>query len=107
VNSAKLQQSVSYDNDGRLQEVIRGALAAAVRPSPEVATDSSICDLLQEACTIARRDGIRAEHLIILIKESWRRDSAAGELEWHKREHRLADVVTAVVKEYYRNSEAH
>jgi hypothetical protein len=76
------------------------AIEIALSPSPSEGTHE-LLPVMRELCATARRDGTRAEELIILFKKVW---SDCPEVRTLPRESstRLFDeVVTLCIKEYY------
>ena len=95
----------SGDGAGRLRELTQAAVAAAMEQQRD--GDGAVIEWLRQACVIARGNGFPAEQLIILIKESWRHSPVTTDLERHEVEERLADVISACVKEYYDDGASH
>jgi hypothetical protein len=65
---------------------------------------SSLTEKLRVVCREAQRQGVRAEHLVILVKDLWAQISA--ETTHPARLHhddQLKDVVTRTIAEYYRS----
>src|SRR5689334_11396013 len=58
---------------------------------------------LRDVCTQARRDGIRAEHLLIVLKESWRELPERARLPRYAADQTLARLVSACINEYYQD----
>jgi hypothetical protein len=52
-------------------------------------------------CERARRDGIRAEHLLVVLKESWRELPERADLPRFEADEALGRVVSACINEYY------
>jgi hypothetical protein len=87
------------DSD-HLTNVTRRALEIALGPSRS-RDGKDLEAVMHELCTVARRDGTRAEELIVLFKKVW---SDRPEIRGRSREEstRLFDqVVTMCIKEYY------
>ncbi len=83
-----------------LTTVTHRALEIALEPSRD-RNGQDLEALMRELCAAARRDGTRAEELIVLFKKVW---SDRPELRGRTREEtaRLFDrVVTMCIKEYY------
>ena len=77
------------------------ALELALRP-PQGTGNAELHATIRELCASARRQGLRAEELIVLFKKTW---AERPELRAMSREEtgRLFDaVVTMCVDEYYR-----
>lgn len=77
------------------------ALELALRP-PQGTGNAELQATIREICASARREGLRAEELIVLFKKSW---AERADLRAMSREEtgRLFDaVVTMCVEEYYR-----
>lgn len=88
------------DGDHLTSEANR-ALELALRP-PHASGSSELHATMRELCETARRQGLRAEELIVLFKKTW---AERPELRTMSREEtgRLFDaVVTMCVDEYYR-----
>lgn len=56
---------------------------------------------LRDVCERARRDGVRAEHLLMVLKESWRDLPERAEVPRHDADDVLARLVSACIDEYY------
>lgn len=85
-----------------LTTVTHRALEIALEPS-RGRNGENLEAVISELCTAARRDGTRAEELIVLFKKVW---SDRPELRGRTRDEtaRLFDqVVTMCIKEYYQH----
>ena len=90
-------------NTDHLTTVTHRALEIALEPS-RGRDGEDLEFVMRELCAVARRDGTRAEELIVLFKKVW---SDRPELRGRTREEtaRLFDqVVTMCIKEYYQHS---
>ena len=58
---------------------------------------------LRAVCDRARRDGVRAEHLLVVLKESWRELPERARLGRVEADAALARVVSAFINEYYQD----
>ena len=86
-----------------LTTVTQRALEIALEPARRE-DDEELETVMHELCAAARRDGTRAEELIVLFKKVW---SGRPELRGRTREEtaRLFDrVVTMCIKEYYEHA---
>lgn len=52
-------------------------------------------------CDVAHERGLRAEHLLLILKKSWRELPEARSLPRHDAGDVLARTITACIKEYY------
>lgn len=92
-------------NDGRsepLPELLRRSLHGVL--ADERYDDSDEAELriaLRAVCDRARRDGVRAEHLLVVLKESWRELPKQPRLQRPNADEALARVVSACINEYY------
>lgn len=59
-------------------------------------------DSLREACSVAKHQHLRAEHLLVILKQSWQRLPEAQALSPRDAERALNDVVALCIEEYYR-----
>ncbi len=86
---------VSLDTMAALREAIRRHLAG---PS----TDRQLREALHRLSDEARAKGLRAEHLIILLKQVWRElPEALQTVEPQEQQQVLARLVTLCIDEYY------
>ena len=90
----------SVRDTDHLTTVTHRALELALEPS-RGRDGEDLEVLMRELCTVARRDGTRAEELIVLFKQVW---SDRPELRGRTRGetvHLFDQVVTMCIKEYY------
>lgn len=91
---------VSVRDTDHLTAVTHRALEIALEPSSG-RDGQDLEAVMRELCAAARRDGRRAEELIVLFKRVW---SDRPELRGRTREetaHLFDQVVTMCIKEYY------
>lgn len=69
----------------------------------EDADEAKLRIALREVCECARRDGVRAEHLLIVLKESWRGLPERAALPRFDADEALGRVVSACINEYYQD----
>jgi hypothetical protein len=89
---------------GALREQLLGALSLALRvgDGSEGARDGGLRRLIQRASQSARERGLRAEQLLILLKETWRELPEVRHVPFQDADDMLARVVTLCIEEYYR-----
>ena len=90
----------SVRDTDHLTTVTHRALEIALEPSRD-RDGQGLEAVMRELCAAARRDGRRAEELIVLFKQVW---SDRPELRGRTREeaaHLFDQVVTMCIKEYY------
>ena len=56
---------------------------------------------MRAVCFAARRCGLRAEQLLIVLKDAWRRLPEARRLDGYQSEEVLTDVIQDCIEEYY------
>lgn len=88
--------------DAELRDVARGVLLHAVCAArfAEVA-DGDDRQLVQRVCSVAKGRGLRAEQLIIGLKDTWCRLPEARRLQHQEADDVLARVITVCIEEYY------
>ena len=95
----------SHDGDGvdRVRNITRLALRSVLtdirggrRPYPILTPE------LRKACEVARAQGLHAEQLIVIVKDSWRRLEGIPSLDHFEAEAMLQGVVTECIEEFYR-----
>jgi hypothetical protein len=99
---ADVSPSVS-DGAGGLHEQLRGALRLALDDADR-GGDASMGELrttIRRACQSARESGLRAEQLLIIVKEVWRELPEARHVPHSDADDVLARVITLCVNEYY------
>lgn len=69
----------------------------------EESNEAGLRIALREVCERARRDGVRAEHLLIVLKESWRELPERAALPRAYADEALGRVVSACINEYYQD----
>lgn len=89
---------------------VRDSLAETLLPElrtvhDQAATDlSSLTQKLRLVCRDAHRQGMRAEHVVILVKQLWAQITTMnGHPIHYTQSDRLHDVVTLAIDEYYRS----
>lgn len=88
--------------DAELRDLMRGVLihaVYAVRFAEVTGDDGS--RLVQQICREARVRGLRAEQLIIMMKDTWYRLPEARRLQFPHADDVLARVITTCIEEYY------
>jgi hypothetical protein len=78
------------------------AIDIALRP-PTNDRDGHLRDAMQGLCANARRMNIRPEELIVLLKSGWRSHARMGALPREEATRLLDGIITACIKEYYRD----
>ena len=58
---------------------------------------------LRDVCGRARSDGVRAEHLLVVLKELWRELPERGRLQRVEADDALSRVVSACINEFYQD----
>ena len=95
-----MYQRPSADNASNLATATNRTLEIALRPDQE-SRGSNLQNAMRELCAEARRQGMRAEELIVLFKKTW---AERPELQGLSREEtsRLFDtMVSMCVEEFY------
>ena len=83
---------------GLLRQSLRGVLADE---RYEDSDEDELRVAVRAVCERARQDGVRAEHLLIVLKESWRDLPEQAEIPRFAADEALARVVSACINEYY------
>ena len=83
-----------------VDDVLREAVAAE-RGSVPYAPEMTIRDPMRELCAAARANDVRAETLILTIKDAWRRFPESRGANRLDSEVMLATVITRCIREYY------
>lgn len=97
-------QSVRYANvRGLAQLVLRHAIAAR-RSGTRLSIDN-MWQYVRPVCDTAREDGLRAEQLLILVKQAWDQLVENHELDRSDSDVALSEVVTLCIKEFYRTGQ--
>ena len=78
---------------------LRHAVHAAARGQ---APDGRLHEALRRTCAAAHARGLRAEQLLVLVKDAWNELPEVRRLPRHDADGMLARVVTLCVGEYYR-----
>ena len=84
--------------------VLRRALAdlrSGCRP------DGNIAEGLRDVCDAAREQGLHAEELLVILKQSWWRLPDAQSLNHRDVAATLEQVVTMCIEEFYRSGPRH
>jgi len=84
-----------------VRELVRRALRCAIDAELDGRAGADVGRALREACDRARQNGLRAEELLIVLKETWRQLPETRPLRLDAAEV-LARIVTACIAEYYR-----
>jgi hypothetical protein len=69
-----------------------------LRDSPTTAVDADLRKSLRVACAKARLQRVRAEHLVIDLKQIW---ATIPGMHASRTESRLSEIITACISEYY------
>jgi hypothetical protein len=83
-----------------VDDVVRSAVAAAAHGGGYVTTWED-GDPMRELCAAARANDVRAETLLLAIKDRWRRLPQSHGASRMDGEVTLAAVITGCIKEYY------
>lgn len=99
-------QSVRYANVRELAQLVLRhsveARRAGIPPSVE-----NLRQYLRPVCDSAREEGLRAEHLLIIVKQAWDHLVEAGVLDRSDNNAPLSEVITLCIKEFYRTGQEH
>lgn len=94
-------QSVRYANVRELaQMVLRHSVEARRAGTPP--SVENLRHYLRPVCDSAREEGLRAEHLLIIVKQAWDHLVETGELTHGDNSAPLSEVITLCIKEFYR-----
>ena len=86
-----------------VHQLADAALRRAARPvQSEDRVDDGVRELIRQACIIARDRGLRAEQVLLLLKELWRGLPEGLRLPRHEAGDVIARAVTVCIDEYYR-----
>lgn len=85
-----------------LRHSLRCVLAAERNEEPD---EAGLRVALRDVCERARCDGIRAEHLLVVLKASWRELPERAALPRYHADQALGRVISACIKEYYQDPE--
>ena len=89
-------------SDAQFRELVRHVLLDAVRSARYADfADRDRRGLAQRLCSEAKLYGLRAEQLIIVLKEVWYRLPEARRLQIPDADDILAQVITTCIEEYY------
>jgi len=94
VGGADLHQS--------LQRALRSAARATRREGLDGEPDESSRRALDEVCEMARRDELRVEQLLILLKDAWKRLPEVRQASRLDADFTLTRVITHCIKSYFR-----
>ena len=84
-----------------VRALVRRALRCAIAAELDGRADADIGRALREACDRARKDNLRAEQLLLVLKETWRALPETRRLRLDG-DLMLARIVSACIGEYYR-----
>lgn len=88
---------------GALPDLLRQSLRRVLTDTRySTSDDAKLRVALRGVCERARTDGVRAEHLLIVLKESWRDLPERRALQSYEADDALARVIRACIDEYYR-----
>lgn len=85
-----------------MYEALHSAARALRRDGTDGQPDERARRALESVCALARRDEIRAEQLLILLKDAWRRLPEVQSAARMDADVTLACVVTHCIEEFYR-----
>ncbi len=98
-------QVSSIVRDPQLRELAHGALRRAAHAARaarvEDAVDADARELVRRTCNTARERGLRAEQLLLVLKEAWRELPEAQRIPRYNSLEVLARVITVCIHEYY------
>lgn len=60
-----------------------------------------LLDPMRDVCYTARRCGLRAEQLLVVLKDAWRRLPEVGRLDRYESDELLTRVIHDCIEEYY------
>lgn len=99
-------QSVQYANVRELaQLVLRHSVEARRAGTPP--SVENLRQYLRPVCDSAREEGLRAEHLLIVVKRAWDDLVETGVLDRRDNDAALSEVITLCIKEFYRTGQEH
>lgn len=88
--------------EAHLRELADGVLRRAARaPRPEVGTDPRVRELMRQVCDVAHERGLRAEQLILFLKDAWWKLPDVRRLPRHDTGEMLARTITVCIEEYF------
>lgn len=90
------------DLQDTMYEALHSAAHALWRDGAEGQPDERARQALDAVCALAHRDEIRAEQLLILLKDTWRRLPEVQRAARMDADVTLACVVTHCIEEFYR-----
>ena len=64
--------------------------------------DARLTDALRETCDAARDQGLHAEELLVIVKQSWHHLADAQFIDRRDADATLSQLVTTCIREYYR-----
>lgn len=92
--------------DAHLRELAIVALRHAARVAElEDKEDPGVHELIGRACTVARDRGVRAEQVVLLLKDAWRELPEARRLPRHDASDMLARTITVCIRAYYKRDD--
>lgn len=112
----RVESTVDGDGKARVREltrrVLRGVLAGA-RRGPSLG--AGVKEDVRQTCDAARENGLHAEELLVVVKQTWRdatdADFAEGDgsgapslAAQARREQLLTEVITMFIREFYRTA---
>ena len=87
---------------GTAMDALKHALQAELRPGAHVgAAESAIRDALRLLCTEAHRQTVRAEQLLVSLKQAWVTLPEVQELAPDTRRQLLDRLITLAIQAYY------
>jgi hypothetical protein len=87
-----------------VRELARSALARALdgRQNGTPQAKEELRALIRDACDFARHQGLRAEQLLIILKQAWQPLSETRFRDRAAADDAMEQVVTVTIDEYYR-----
>lgn len=85
-----------------IRDVLRLTARATLRDGMYVEPNSSCRQAMNRVCELARRDELRIEQLLVLMKDAWRRMPEVQSVSRLDADLALASVITYCIQEFYR-----
>ena len=94
--------NVSPARDPRLRELADGALRHAARTARSgERVDAVVREMIRRVCEVAHERELRAEQLLLLLKQAWRELPEGRRLPPRADDDVLARAITVCIDEYY------
>ena len=88
-----------------VRELVREALRCALRSSGTGSEpDATTIHLIRRACDAAHQNGLRAEQMVVVMKDAWRDLTTVRVSTGHDGRSVLDSVITLCISEYYSHS---